>query len=206
MGARSRRHRSISTMQTICVFCGSNFGARQAYAEAAHQVGRAIAERGLRLVYGGSKVGLMGVVADAALAAGGAVIGVIPAALVEREIAHAGLSELQQVGSMHERKARMADLSDAFIALPGGAGTMEELFEIWTWAQLGHHRKPVGLLNVEGFFDALAAFLDHQAGERFMRQEHRDMLLIESEPARLLDRFVTYEPPIVTKWISREER
>jgi uncharacterized protein (TIGR00730 family) len=193
-------------MQAVCVFCGSNFGAREAYAEAARQVGREIAGRGLRLVYGGSKVGLMGLVADAALAAGGAVIGVIPAALVEREVAHAGLTELHQVASMHERKAKMADLADAFIALPGGAGTMEELFEIWTWGQLGHHAKPAGLLNVEGFFDCLVAFLDHQASERFMRREHRDMLLVESEPARLLGRFAEYRPPAVTKWISRSER
>jgi uncharacterized protein (TIGR00730 family) len=193
-------------MQAVCVFCGSNSGAREAYAEAAREVGRAIAERGLRLVYGGSKVGLMGVVADAALAAGGAVIGVIPAALVRREVAHAGLTELHQVASMHERKARMADLSDAFIALPGGAGTMEELFEVWTWGQLGHHSKPAGLLNVGGFFDALIAFIDHQADERFMRQEHRDMLLVENEPGGLLDRFAAYRAPVVTKWISRGER
>ena len=193
-------------MQAVCVFCGSNFGAREAYAAAARQVGRAIAERGLRLVYGGSKVGLMGVVADAALAEGGAVTGVIPTALVEREVAHAGLTELHQVASMHDRKGKMADLSDAFIALPGGAGTMEELFEVWTWGQLGHHSKPAGLLNVDGFFDGLVAFLDHQAGERFMRQEHRDMLLVESEPSRLLDRFAAYRPPVVTKWISRGER
>ena len=193
-------------MQAVCVFCGSNSGAREAYAEAARDVGRAIAERGLRLVYGGSKVGLMGVVADAALAAGGAVIGVIPAALVQREVAHAGLTELHQVASMHERKARMADLSDAFIALPGGAGTMEELFEVWTWGQLGHHSKPAGLLNVGGFFDALIAFIDHQADERFMRQEHRDMLLVENEPGGLLDRFAAYRAPVVTKWISRGER
>lgn len=193
-------------MQAVCVFCGSNFGAREAYSEAAREVGREIAGRGLRLVYGGSKVGLMGVVADAALAAGGAVVGVIPKALVQREVAHAGLTELHQVGSMHERKAAMADLSDAFIALPGGAGTLEEMFEIWTWGQLGHHTKPVGLLNVDGFFDGLIAFVDHQTSERFMRQEHRDMLLFDSEPARLLDRFGTYVPPAVTKWISRGER
>lgn len=190
----------------MCVFCGSNFGARAAYAEAAQALGRSIAGRGLRLVYGGSKVGLMGAMADAALAAGGEVVGVIPGALIEREIAHDGLTQLRQVKSMHERKALMADLSDAFIALPGGAGTLEELFEIWTWGQLGHHKKPVGLLNVEGFFDTLLAFLDHQAGERFMRQEHRDMLQVATDPDRLLDLFERYRPPVVEKWIRGDER
>ena len=193
-------------MQSVCVFCGSNFGARETYAEAAAQVGRIIAGRRLGLVYGGSKVGLMGIVADAALAAGGRVVGVIPDALVALEVAHAGLTELHKVGSMHERKKLMADLSDAFIALPGGAGTLEELFEIWTWAQLGHHKKPVGILNIDGFFDNLLAFLDHQADERFMRQEHRDMLLVGAEPERLLDRFAAYRAPVVEKWIKREER
>ena len=193
-------------MRSLCVFCGSNVGARNSYAEAAAALGRTIAQRGLRLVYGGAAVGLMGVLADAALTAGGEVVGVIPASLVEREIAHAGLTETRQVKSMHERKALMADLSDAFIALPGGAGTLEELFEIWTWGQLGHHRKPAGLINVDGFFDALLAFLDHQAAERFMRQEHRAMLLVESDPVRLLERFATYEPPAVEKWIGRGER
>ena len=193
-------------MNSVCVFCGSNFGAREIYAVAAATVGRAIAGRGLRLVYGGSKVGLMGIVADAALAAGGQVVGIIPAALVAREVAHAGLTELHQVGSMHERKKMMADLSDGFIALPGGAGTLEELFEVWTWAQLGHHKKPVGILNVGGFFDALLAFLDHQAGERFMRSEHRDMLLEGTDAAVLLERFDSYEAPVVEKWIKRDER
>ena len=193
-------------MRTVCVFCGSNFGASEVYAEAAAATGRTIARRGVRLVYGGAKVGLMGVLADAALAAGGEVVGVIPGALVEREIAHAGLTELRTVTSMHERKATMADLSDGFMALPGGAGTLEELFEIWTWGQLGHHRKPVGILNVGGFFDALLAFLDHQAGQGFMRPEHRSMLMEEIEPGRLLDRFATYRPPAVEKWIRRGER
>jgi uncharacterized protein (TIGR00730 family) len=148
----------------------------------------------------------MGALADAALAAGGIVVGVIPEALVQREIAHSGLSEFHPVASMHARKARMADLADAFIALPGGAGTLEEFFEIWTWAQLGHHRKPVGLLNVDGFFDLLLPFLDHQRQERFMRQEHRDMLLTDTNAARLLDRFETYIPPNVEKWIRTGER
>ena len=193
-------------MQSVCVFCGSNFGASEAYAEAARALGQAIAGRGLRLVYGGAKVGLMGAVANAALQAGGAVVGVIPEALVAREIAHTGLTETHAVKSMHERKALMADLSDGFIALPGGAGTLEETFEIWTWAQLGHHRKPVGILNVDGFYDALIAFIDHQAAELFMRREHRDMLVVDTEPQRLLDRFVSYQPPVVEKWIRRGER
>jgi uncharacterized protein (TIGR00730 family) len=148
----------------------------------------------------------MGIVADAALAAGGKVRGVMPTALVQREVAHAGLTELHEVSSMHERKKLMADLSDGFVALPGGAGTLEELFEIWTWAQLGHHRKPVGVLNVAGFFDGLLRFLDHQAEERFMRAEHRGMLLADTDPAELLDRFATYQAPAVDKWIRRDER
>ncbi len=174
--------------------------------EAARDVGRAVAERGLRLVYGGASVGLMGAIADAALAAGGEVVGVMPRALIEREIAHDGLTELREVASMHERKALMSDLSDAFLALPGGAGTLEEVFEIWTWAQLGHHRKPVGLLNAGSYFDLLIAFLDHQRREEFVRPEHRDMLVVEEQPERILDRFERYEPPVVEKWIARSER
>jgi len=193
-------------LRSVCVFCGSNAGARSVYAEAAREVGRAVAERGLTLVYGGAAVGLMGALADSALAAGGRVVGVIPTALVEREIAHPHLTETHQVKSMHERKAKMADLSDAFLALPGGAGTLEEVFEIWTWAQLGHHKKPVGLLNVDGFFDALLAFLDHQTRERFMRPEHRDMLIVESDPGELLRRFESYTPPVIEKWIRAGER
>ena len=193
-------------MQSICVFCGSNIGANPAYAAAARDLGRRIAERGLRLVYGGAKLGLMGALADAALAAGAHVTGIMPIALVEKEIAHAGLTELHTVGSMHERKAMMADRSDAFLGLPGGAGTLEEVFEMWTWGQLGHHRKPVGLLNVAGFYDRLAAFLDHQMTERFVREEHRRMLTIEADPETILDGFASYEPPQVAKWIDRTER
>ena len=194
-------------MRAVCVFCGSNAGARDEYAEAAAEVGR-VHRRSAALgsIYGGAAVGLMGALADAALAAGGKVVGVIPKALVEREIAHAGLTELHAVKSMHERKAMMADRSDAFLALPGGAGTLEEMFEAWTWAQLGHHQKPVGLLNVAGFFDGLVAFLDHQCRERFIRAEHRDMLIVESDPDRLLDRFESYRPPVVEKWIRAAER
>jgi uncharacterized protein (TIGR00730 family) len=193
-------------MRAVCVFCGSNNGAKDSYAEAARSVGRAIARRGLTLVYGGAAVGLMGALADAALQAGGAVIGVIPQALVKREIAHPGLTELHEVASMHARKAMMADLADGFLMLPGGAGTLEEFFETWTWGQLGHHKKPVGLLNVDGYFDLLLAFLDQQQRELFMRPEHRDMLIAESDPARLLDRFESYEAPVVEKWIRAGER
>lgn len=193
-------------MRSICVFCGSNAGARDAYTAAAQEIGRAIAGRGLDLVYGGAAVGLMGALADAALAAGGRVIGVMPRALIEREIAHSGLTELREVGSMHERKAMMADRSNAFLALPGGAGTLEEIFEVWTWGQLGHHKKPVGFLNVDGFFDALLAFLNHQTNERFIRQEHRDMLIVERDPESLLQRFEDYRPPVIEKWIRAGER
>jgi uncharacterized protein (TIGR00730 family) len=196
----------IDAMRAVCVFCGSNAGARGLYSEAAAELGRALVERDLSLVYGGAAVGLMGTLADATLAAGGKVIGVIPTALVEREIAHGGLTEQHHVTSMHERKALMADRSDAFLALPGGAGTLEETFEAWTWGQLGHHQKPVGLLNVDGFFDALLAFLDHQVRERFIRQEHRDMLIVESDPARMLERFAAYRAPVVEKWIRASER
>lgn len=185
----------------VCVFCGSSFGGRPEYSAAARALGRQLAERGMGLVYGGASVGLMGVVADAALAAGGEVIGVIPRSMVEREIAHAGLSELRVVTSMHERKATMAELADAFVALPGGIGTLEELFEVWTWAQLGLHRKPVALLDVAGFYEPLAAFLDRAVNERFVKLPTRSLLSVETDPAVLLDRLASYEPsPIISKW------
>jgi hypothetical protein len=181
-------------------------GVRPQYRDAATALGRALAERGDELVYGGSKVGLMGAVADATLAAGGKAIGIIPTALRDKEIAHEGLTELHIVGSMHERKAMMADLSGGFVALPGGIGTFEELFEIWTWAQLGYHRKPVGLLDIEGYYAKLLAFLDHSVEEGFVRAEHRGMAIVERDPGRLLDRFAFYEPPTVVKWIKSGER
>lgn len=196
----------MSELRRVCVFCGSSPGVRPEYAAAARAMGTLLAERGIGLVYGGGRVGLMGTVADAAMAAGGEVIGVIPEGLMAREVGHAGLTELRVVRTMHERKALMADLSDGFVALPGGAGTLEEAFEIWTWAQLGHHRKPVGILNIDGFYDALVTFIDHQAAERFMRQEHRDMLMVEMQSERLLDRFESYTAPLVEKWIRRGER
>jgi uncharacterized protein (TIGR00730 family) len=194
-------------MQRVCVFCGSSPGARPAYAEATAEVARLLAGEGIGVVYGGGQVGLMGVLADTAMAAGGEVIGVMPRALVDREIGHTEISELRVVGSMHDRKALMADLSDAFIALPGGAGTLEELFEVYTWAQLGLHDKPCGLLDVEDYFSGLVGFLDHAVDERFLREEHRAMLIVEREPRRLIERLAEFEPRAVTpKWIDREER
>ncbi|MEO8486992.1 MAG: TIGR00730 family Rossman fold protein [Betaproteobacteria bacterium] len=189
----------------VCVYCGANRGRDLAYAEAARNLGMTLAQRGIELVTGGGRVGLMGVVADAALEAGGRVTGVIPEALMRKELAHTGLSELVVTASMHERKARMADLSDGFVALPGGLGTYEELFEIWTWAQLGWHRKPCGLLNAAGFYDQLVAFLDVAAEAQFVKAEHRAMLVVETDPDRLLDRFAAYEAPNVAKWIGHDQ-
>ncbi len=193
-------------MNSLCVFCGSNPGASPAYAEAAARLGRIVAERGMTLVYGGGRVGLMGVVAGAALAAGGRVIGVIPEALATRELAHDGLTELQVVGSMHERKARMSELSDGFLALPGGIGTLEEWFEVWTWSQLGFHPKPCGLLNVAGYYDHLLAFLDHVTAERFLNETYRAMAIVDDDPGLLLDRLAAWRPSRARKWIEAEER
>jgi uncharacterized protein (TIGR00730 family) len=188
-------------VKSVCVFCGSNLGRDPAYLKAAVSVGEALACEGLILVYGGGKVGLMGAVADAALAAGGRVVGVMPRALFEREIAHAGLSELHVVETMHERKETMASLADGFLALPGGAGTFEEFFEQWTWAQLGIHAKPVGLLDVNAYFQPLLALIDKIVAEGFMAQTYRDMLVVEPSVAPLLGRFQTYSPP-PRKWQS----
>jgi uncharacterized protein (TIGR00730 family) len=193
-------------VQRACVFCGSSPGARPQYTEATEDLGSLFVQHGITLVYGGASVGLMGRLADTVLSEGGEAVGVIPRALVEREIAHLGLTELHVVDSMHERKALMADLSDAFVALPGGLGTLDELFEVYTWAQLGLHRKPCGLLNVEGYYHDLADFLDHAVGERFVRDEHRDMLIVEEDPARMLERLQGFDPATLTpKWIDREE-
>ncbi len=190
----------------LCVFCGSNAGQDPIYLQMARALGETMAGRGIDLVYGGASVGLMGAVADAALAKGGHVIGVIPQALVDKEIAHTGLSDLRVVGSMHERKALMAELADGFIALPGGLGTFEELFEVWTWAQLGYHRKPCALLNAGGFYDKLADFLDDVVERGFVKPIHRAMLIVESEPAALIEAIRAYEPPEVDKWIKAGER
>jgi uncharacterized protein (TIGR00730 family) len=193
-------------VRRLCVFCGSSPGARPAYGDAAEELGRLLVEEGIGLVYGGGKVGLMGKLADAVLAEGGEAIGVLPEALVAKEIGHPGLADLRVVGSMHERKALMADLSDAFVALPGGLGTVEELFEVYTWAQLGLHRKPCALLDVEGYYEGIASFLSHAVEERFLREDHRAMLIVERGPRALLDRLRRFEPAaIVPKWIGREE-
>lgn len=190
-------------MKRICVYCGSNPGLRQEYTEAAIAVGEALAARGLGLVYGGGAVGLMGVVADAALASGAEVIGVIPEKLMRKEIAHAGVTEMHVTKTMHERKALMTDLADGFIALPGGIGTFDELFETWTWGQLGYHRKPFGLLNVADYYTPLVTFLDHVTEQGFMRAEHRAALMVETFAETLLDRFATFTPPDLPKWLER---
>jgi uncharacterized protein (TIGR00730 family) len=187
------------------VYCGSSPGRDAAYARAAEGLGRTLAERGIGLVYGGGHVGLMGTVADAALAAGGEAIGVMPQALVDREIAHRGLTELRVVGSMHERKLLMAELAGGFIALPGGMGTLEELFEVYTWTQLGLHSKPLGLLNVRGYYDGLVAFLDHAVAERFVTPAHRDMLVVGTEPEAILAAFSGWRAPDRPKWIDRRQ-
>jgi uncharacterized protein (TIGR00730 family) len=190
-------------VKSVCVFCGSSPGADPAFATAAENLGRLLAASGRTLVYGGGRVGLMGIVADAALAAGGTVVGVIPQSLVHHEVAHRGLTELRVVESMHERKALMADLSDGFVGLPGGIGTLEEFFEVWTWGQLGLHTKPYGLLDVSGFFGPLLGFLDRLVQQRFIRADHREMLLVDSEASRLLRRMAVSRPVYLAKWIDR---
>jgi uncharacterized protein (TIGR00730 family) len=185
------------------VFCGSSPGARPEYAAAATELGQLLADRDLELVYGGARVGLMGALADATLAAGGRVIGVIPTRLVEHEIAHDGLTKLHLVETMHERKALMGELSDAVIALPGGSGTLDELFELFTWKQLGLHRKPIGLLEVHGYWQPLLAFLDHAVNERFLRAEYVESLLVERSAEAMLDRLASDEHRSYDKWIDR---
>jgi len=192
-------------VNTVCVYCGSSPGGDPVYSDSARTVGRLLAESGRTLVYGGGHVGLMGTVADAALAAGGRVIGVIPRALAEKELAHDGLTELRVVGSMHERKAIMAELADGFLALPGGLGTLEELFETWTWGQLGLHAKPCGLLNVAGFFDPLLALVDHIVDERFVGPAHRDLLLVDSAPERVLGRMAAQQVASLPRWLHSDE-
>lgn len=192
----------MSEIRRLAVFCGSNAGARPQYVEATRSLGKLLAERGIGVVYGGSSVGLMAVLADTMLDELGDIIGVIPRMLVEREVANKALTDLRVVESMHERKAMMAELADGFIALPGGIGTLEEFFEIWTWAQLGMHDKPCGLLNIAGYFDPLLEFLDRAVAEKFVREVHRNMVVVESDPAALLVRFEAYEPPRVVKWIN----
>jgi uncharacterized protein (TIGR00730 family) len=192
-------------MRRVCVFAGSSAGVRPEYRAAAAGLGRVLCERGIELVYGGAHVGLMGAVADAVMAAGGRVTGVIPDALVAKELAHTGVTELHVVASMHERKALMAELSGGFIALPGGWGTWEELFEVLTWGQLGLHTKPCGLLNAGGYFDGLLAFMAHAMHEGFVRTEQNAMVLVADTPVGLLDQMAAYRPPRVEKWLERTE-
>jgi uncharacterized protein (TIGR00730 family) len=193
-------------MKRVCVFSGSSSGSRLDYLAAADALARELVARDLGVVYGGAGIGLMGRLAESVLARGGSVIGVIPEALAAKELQHRSLTELHVVGSMHERKAMMADLADGFIALPGGLGTLDETFEILAWAQLGLHAKPVGLLNVCGYYDGLIAFLDHAERERFVRPEHRNMLAVAGTPPQLLTRMSSYLPPAVPKWIDRAPR
>jgi uncharacterized protein (TIGR00730 family) len=190
----------MSELRRVCVFCGSKHGRQTGYTVAARKVGRVLAERGITLVYGGGDVGLMGEVADAAMEAGGEVLGVIPEFMVDHEVAHHGLTVLEVVPSMHARKARMAELADAFVALPGGWGTLEELLEIVTWGQLQLHDKPVGLLEVGDFYSGLLTFLDHAVAEGFIKEKHRGLLLADDDLDRLLDRMAAHQPTGDTKW------
>ena len=192
-------------LRRVCVFCGSSPGARPEYAEAAAAVGRLLAEQSITVVYGGASVGLMGVLADAALAAHGRVIGVMPEAMASLEHAHRGLTELRIVASMHERKAEMADLADGFLALPGGLGTLEELFEIWTWGNLGYHQKPCGLLNIADYYTSLLKFVDDMVVERFVRETQRGMLIVDRDAASLLRAMADFRPPETRRLESREE-
>ncbi len=188
----------------LCIFCGSREGVDPVYRAAATAMGKALAAADAGLVYGGGRVGLMGVVADSALAAGGRAIGVIPQALHDKEVAHLGLTDLQIVGSMHERKARMDALSDGFVAMPGGAGTLEEIFEQWTWAQLGIHAKPVAFLNVAGYFDPLFAMIDRTVASGFTDKAYRDMLIVADDPGEIIGRIAAYDPP-AAKWLGEGE-
>jgi uncharacterized protein (TIGR00730 family) len=194
----------MKELKSICVYCGSSLGRLNAYSTAASALAASLVEQNIRLVYGGANVGIMGLLADTVLQLGGEAVGVIPESLVQKEVAHTGLTELHVTQSMHERKTLMAELSDGFVALPGGIGTLEELFEVWTWAQLGFHDKPCGLLNVEGYFDSLALFLDHAADEQFVKQPHRSMLIVESNSKKLLERFRNYVPPVISKWLDKK--
>ncbi len=191
-------------MKNLCVYCGSSTGRIPDYTSAARQLAHAMVSKGIGLVYGGASVGIMGKIADAVLEEGGSVVGIIPKGLFVKEVAHTGLTELRVVGSMHERKSLMADLSDGFIALPGGFGTIEEIFEILTWSQLGIHRKPCGLLNVCHYYDKLIGFLDHAVSEQFIKNDHRSTILIDECPDTLLEKFEAYKAPETAKWIDRK--
>ncbi|MFN7473688.1 MAG: TIGR00730 family Rossman fold protein [Burkholderiales bacterium] len=196
----------MNTLNSLCLFCGASPGADPAYRDAAASFGTTLAHRNIRLIYGGGSVGLMGVAADACLAAGGEVVGVIPRMLVEKEVGHAGVTQMHVVETMHDRKALMTELSDGFIALPGGFGTLDELFESLTWQQLAYHTKPIGLLNVNGFFDALIAFLDHARDERFLRDLHRESLQVDTDLSVLIDKLRRAEAPDTGKWLDRTKQ
>jgi uncharacterized protein (TIGR00730 family) len=196
---------AAKSFHRLCVFCGSSKGAREIYVRAAQQLGHELAARNIELVYGGGNVGLMGVIADAVLAASGRVIGVIPEQLMARELGHTGIQDLRIVKTMHERKALMAELSDGFIAMPGGIGTYEEFFEVLTWAQLGIHEKPCALLNVDGFYDPVLHLLKHAVEERFIRAAHRELVVVATEPAALLDRMGEHHAPHLHKWIDKNQ-
>lgn len=193
-----------SKIKRLCVYCGSSRGTNSEYTAGARRLAKTLVNNEIELIYGGASIGIMGVLADAVLEGGGRVTGIIPEDLMSREVAHSGINELKVVPSMHERKALMADMSDGFAALPGGIGTFEELFEILTWAQLGFHRKPVGILNIGGYFDYLIKFLDHAVNEQFLQHHHRSMLIIEDDPDTLLIRFTEYQSPVMKQWIDRE--
>jgi len=191
-------------MKRLCVYCGSSPGRQPDYAQVARQLARAMVSKNINLVYGGASVGIMGEIANAVLEEGGEVIGIIPKGLFKKEVAHTGITELREVDSMHERKSLMADLSDGFIALPGGFGTIEEIFEIITWSQLGMHRKPCGLLNVCHYYDKLISFLDHAVSEQFIKATHRSTILIDKCPNALLEKLEEYKAPETAKWIDRK--
>ena len=192
-------------IKSLCVFCGSNAGNDPAAANAARELGQLLAASDVTLVYGGGRVGLMGVIADAVLSGGGRAVGVIPRGLFEREVGHRGLTELHVVESMHDRKALMASLSDAFVAMPGGLGTLEEVFEVWTWGQLGIHRKPIGFLDVSGYYAPLMAFLDQGVAAGFIRAQHRAAAIVDADPKSLLERLQQHRPPDVQKWLEPRE-
>jgi uncharacterized protein (TIGR00730 family) len=195
----------MNRIKNLCIYCGSRAGRLESYADAARALAESLVKRDIGLVYGGASVGIMGIVADHMLQLGGRAVGVIPESLMRREIAHDRLTELHVTPSMHARKMLMAELSDGFIALPGGIGTLEEIFEVWTWAQLGLHQKPCGLLNVESYYDHLRNFLDHTVAEQFVQPDIRAMLIVESEPEALLERFLAYRAPRKTQWVEKDE-
>ena len=195
----------MTSIKSICVYCGSSPGRLEAYSQAANLLAESLVTENIQLIYGGASIGIMGMVADRVLALGGQVVGVIPQALSHKEVAHPNLTELHITHTMHERKMLMAELADGFIALPGGIGTLEELFEIWTWAQLGIHNKPLGLLNVAGYFDDLIRFLDHMTEQAFFKSRHRQMLMVESQPEPLLNRLLNFQYPTIHPWLGKDE-